>query len=80
MSELEATAQILEAISQQLVLVTQKFCLLSTVYESLIREGKLDPFDFIDAIQRLDSAEFRARFQTETASALEPEISSKLVH
>ena len=77
MNEPDATTQILEAISHQLVLVTSKFCLLSTVYETLIREGKLDPFDFIDAIQRSDSPEFRARFQTET---VEPQISSKLVH
>ena len=80
MSEIEATAQILEAISHQLVLVTSKFCLLSLVYETLIREGKLDPLDFIAALQVSDSPEFRARFQNETAAILEPQISSKLVH
>jgi hypothetical protein len=79
-TELEATAQILEAISHQLVLVTSKFCLLSLVYETLIREGKLDPLDFVAALQVSDSPEFRARFQNETASILDPQISSKLVH
>lgn len=79
-NELEATAQILEAISHQLVLVTSKYCLLSLVYEALIREGKLDPFDFIAALQVSDSPEFRAKFQNETAAILEPQSSSKLVH
>jgi hypothetical protein len=80
MSEIDATAKILEAMSNQLVLVTTKFCLLSVVYETLIREGKLDPLDFIEAVQLFDSPEFRAKFQTETASVLEPQISSKFVH
>jgi hypothetical protein len=79
MSESNANIEILEAISSQLVLMTERFCSLSNAFQILIAEGKLDPFEFLDAIKRAGSNEYESLAQKVKAD-LRFEIETKTVN